>query len=244
MKKKKLKISWIIGVLIAILQFVVFTVLYLFMDNQLTNNIRTNTINSMQTTVMREATIVEKYMQEAEAYLTAYSRAGEITNLLKDPTNKEYQKLAQSYTEKYSADRMNLEGIYVSEWDSHVLAHTNAGVIGIVTRTGDPLKALQDTLIEANDGVYNAGIIISPASQKQIISMYKAVLDEDGNTIGLVGAGIFTNGLQELLSALPINGMPNAKSYLVNANTNEFVFHDDETLIGTETPYDNLFPQS
>ena len=236
----KSKMSYKLSMLSVMLYIIVMGTLYLIENSQLTTTIKTSSINSMQTTVMDRATIVEKYMQEAEAYLLAYSRAGEITNLLKEPTNAEYQKLAQSYTEKYSGDRMNLEGIYVSEWDSHVLAHTNAAVVGIVTRTGEPLKALQDTLVEADDGVYNAGIIISPASQKQIISMYKAVLDENGNPIGLVGTGIFTNGLNELLDALPITGMPNAKSYLINANTNEFVFHDNEELIGTETPYGNL----
>ena len=235
MKKKKRKLSWIIGIVNAVIVFIGFSISHLVTSKQLTGNIRENTIDSMTTTVMERATIVEKYIQEAEAYLTAYSRAGEIVNLLKDPTNVECQKLAQSYTEKYSGDRKNLEGIYVSEWDTHVLAHTNAGVVGIVTRTGDPLKALQTTLIEANDGVYNAGIIISPASQKQIISMYKAVLDENGNPIGLVGAGIFTNGLKELLAALPINGMPNAKSYLVNVETGTYVFNEDEEKIDTVT---------
>lgn len=240
--KRKVRISYLIAALIMVVEFVGLSVFYIFASTQLSNSIRTSTINNMQTTVMREATIVEKYMQEAESYVLAYSRAGEIINLLKDPTNIEAQKLAQVYTENYSKDRMNLEGIYTSEWSTHILTHTDSKHIGLITRKDETLrKALHDELYaKGNDKVYNTGIIDSPATGLQIISMYKGVFDENGQPLGLVGAGIFTNGLKEVLAALPINGMPNAKSYLINANTNEFIFHDDETVIGTQTPYGEL----
>ena len=236
-RDKKIKVSYIVAALIMIVQLVVMSVFYLFVNTQLTENIRQNTINNMTTTVMGRATIVEKYMGEAEAYLLAFSRAGEITNLLKDPTDTEAQKLAQAYTEKYSGDRMNLEGIYSSEWTTHILTHTDPGVVGIITRKDEePRKFLQDTLIEhGNDKVYNTGIIISPATGLQIISMYKGVFDENGQPMGIVGAGIFTKGIKEVLAALPIVGMPNAKSYLINVEKGEYVFNDDETKIGTVT---------
>lgn len=240
-----MKMSYKLSMLIATICIIVMGAFYFISERQLTNNNRNNVINSMQTIVMREATIIEKYMQEAEAYLLAYSRAGEVTNLLKNPTDEEVQKLAQTYTENYSKDRMNLEGIYMSEWNTHILTHTNSNVVGMITRKDEaPRKALQDTLTEyGNDKVYNTGIINSPATGLQIISMYKGVFDENGQPIGLVGAGIFTNGLKEVLAALPINGMPNAKGYLINANTNEFIFHDNEELIGTQTPYGELLSQ-
>lgn len=240
--KKTRKLSYKLSMLSAVIYIIVMGLFYFIVDSQLTTHIRNNAINSMQTTVMREATIVEKYMQEAEAYLLAYSRAGEIINLLKDPTNEEAKKSAQAYTENYSKDRMNLEGIYTSDWGTNILTHTDAGVVGITTRKDEgSRKALHDELYaKGNDTVYNTGIIDSPATGLQIISMYKGVFDENGQPVGLVGAGIFTNGLKEVLSALPINGMPNAKGYLINANTNEFIFHDVETNIGTQTPYGDL----
>ena len=240
--KRKVRISYLIAALIMVVEFVGMTAFYLFVNAQLTKNIRENTINSMTTIVMDKATIVEKYMGEAEAFLLAYSRSGDITNLLKNPTDVEAQKIAQAYTEKYSLDRgVYLEGIYASEWNTHVLTHTNPGTVGITTRKEEKLTELQNILIEyGNDEVYNTGIIISPATNRQIISMYKGVFDENGEPIGLVGGGIFTDGLKEVLAALPISGMPNAKSYLINSSTNEFIFHDDETLIGTQTPYGEL----
>ena len=239
--KMKFKISYVSAIFVMIAQFIVMTVLYTVIDNQLTNNIKETTVNSMLTMTTERTTIIEKYIDEAENYLTAYSRAGEISALLKDPTNAELQAAAQKYTETFSADKPKgvLEGIYASEWNTHVLTHTNAGTVGITTRTGDPLKQLQDSMLAA-DGVYNTGIIISPASKQQIISMYRAVKDDEGNPIGLVGGGIFTASLKDLLSELPTGGLDNAKYFLINTKTGEYIFHEDETMIGTPVEDEEL----
>ncbi|MGN1083912.1 MAG: cache domain-containing protein, partial [Lachnospiraceae bacterium] len=231
MKKRRVKVSYLITGLILTVQFVVLLVLYSFVRGQLTKNIKENTVASMQTIVEERSSIIENYISETEMYLTAYSRAGEITALLKNPTDQKAQAAAQKYTETFSADMENLEGIYASEWNTHVLAHTNAKVVGITTRKGDSLTALQEAMLAA-DGVYNTGIIISPASGQQIISMYRACLDENGTPIGLVGGGIFTTGLKGILDSLPINGLEQAKYYLINANTGEYIFHESEDMLG------------
>ena len=168
MKTHRMKISYIIALLIMIVEIIGMTVFYLFINTQLTNNIKDTTINSMQIIVTERSTIIENYINEVEGYLTAYSRSGDIVNLLMNPFDTNTQKIAQKYTETFSADRENLEGVYASEWNTHVLTHTNAAVVGITTRTGDGLKQLQDAMLNA-DGVYNTGIIISPASGQQII---------------------------------------------------------------------------
>lgn len=231
-KKPKFKLSYAIATVVMVIEVMAMTVLYRFDESQLTSIIRNNTINSMDIIVNQSSVIIENYIDGVEAELTAYSRAGEISALLKDPTNPDLQAAAQRYTEKFSSDITNLEGIYASEWNTHVLTHTNAAVVGITTRSGDPLTALQESMLAA-DGVYNTGIIISPASQQQIISMYRAVLDDNGEPIGLVGGGIFTTGLKEILDSIPMNGMENSKYYLINNTTGEFIFHEDSEMIGT-----------
>ena len=110
----------------------------------ITQNVSTTTTDNLQTIVQERSQIVENYVQESEVILSAYSKAGEILNVLKNPENKSAVDAAQKYTESFSADINNLEGLYVSEWNTHVLAHTNAGVVGITTREGDSLQALQD----------------------------------------------------------------------------------------------------
>lgn len=231
MTKRKKKVAYKITGAIMSVQIIVFVALYIFVGNTITGNIRKNTVASMQTIVDDRSQIIQNYVHETESYLTAYSRAGEIEQLFKNPTDESAVAAAQKYTEVYSADIEHLEGIYASEWDTHVLAHTNAAVVGITTREGEPLKALQDSMLAA-DGVYNVGFIFSPASGQQIISMYRACLDENGEPIGLVGAGIYLSGLKGVLDSLPTAGLDNAQYYLVNTQTGEYIFHGNKDMCG------------
>lgn len=231
MKNMKIRVAYLVTFIILIVAMSSIYSMYKLVSNDIMSTMEANILTNMQTIAMDRATIIENHVDDAESFLTAYSRAGEIKSLLENPSDIESQAAAQKYTEKFSADRNGLEGIYASEWDTHVLTHTNSAVVGIVTRTGDPLKSLQDTLLSTD--VYNAGIIVSPASGQQIISVYKAILDESNNPIGLVGGGIFTTGLKETLDYLPKSGLENSQYYLINTQTNEFIFHNDETFIGT-----------
>lgn len=231
-KKKNFGIITIIVFVQIVVMVIVFSFIYLFMNSALTNNIENSAIESMETIVQERSQIIENYVLEAENYLTAYGRAGEIADLLANPESSDSVEAAQTYTELFSKDRDYLEGIYASEWNTHVLAHTNPNVVGITTREGDPLKALQDAML-ATDGVYNTGIIISPASGAQIISMYKACYDAAGNPAGLIGGGIFTEGLVDTLDNLPTGGMEQLKYYMVNVNTGEYIFNSNSDLIAT-----------
>lgn len=214
------------------MQIVVMTILSAIVVRIMTTNIRNSTINSMKTIVQERSQIITNYVDEAEGTLTAYSRAGEILDIMKNPQDSEIVAAAQAYTEKFSNDVANLEGLYASEWNTHVLAHTNAQVVGITTREGDPLKALQDAMLAA-DGVYNTGIIISPASGQQIVSMYMAVYDEQGNPAGLVGGGIFSKGLIQILDNLTMDGMEGATYCMVNVENDQYIFHADEEKVAT-----------
>lgn len=208
------------------LQIIVMLLLSYFVITSTSNGTKETVVNNMEAITQERAQIVLNYVKETEGILTAYSRAGEITALLQNPTNEQATIAAQKYTEKFSADVDNLEGLYASEWNTHVLAHTNAGVVGITTREGEPLKALQDSMLAA-DGVYNTGIIISPASGQQIVSLYRAVLDEGGNPIGLVGGGVFTNGLIDMLDGLTIEGQKNSSYCMVNQLDGKYIFVED-----------------
>ncbi|MGN0679993.1 MAG: methyl-accepting chemotaxis protein, partial [Oscillospiraceae bacterium] len=87
-------------------------------------------------------------------------------------------------------------------------------------------------MIAAN-GVYNTGIIISPASGQQVISMYKAVKNDKGEYIGFGGIAVLTNGLVDTLDELGLDGLGSSQYFLVNANTGEYIFHPDTEKIAT-----------
>ena len=228
MKNKSLRI--IVTILIS--QILVMSAVYVFVDVSITSNIKDSTIKSMETIAQERSLIIENYILEIENYLTAFSRSSDIINLLKNPEDAEATAQAQLYTETYSKDREYLDGIYASEWNSHVLTHTNPNVVGIYTRKDDSLKALQNSMLSAN-GVYNTGILISPASGEQVVSVYRACFDETGNTIGFVGGAVYTQGLVDILNSLPAEGMEQLRYYMININTGEYIFHDDEEKINT-----------
>lgn len=238
MKKKNIFAKKII-VAILIMQMIVMTCLSVMVIMEITKNSKNTAINNLQTIVQERSQIVDNYVQESEVILSAYSKAGEILNVLKNPENKSALDAAQKYTESFSKDINNLEGLYVSEWNTHVLAHTNAKVVGITTREGDSLKALQDKLI-ATDGVYNTGIIKSPASGDQIVSMYRAIYDESGNPAGLVGGGIYTEGLVNNLDSLGMNGMEHATYCMINVKDHKYIFHNQAEKVATETEEEYL----
>jgi len=233
MKKLHIKIGSKILAGVLILQIVVMLLVSVFVINKVTNDARESAVNNMLTMVQERNQIIQNYVEAMEGILTAYSRSGELLAVMKNPSDAAAVKAAQDYTEKFSADIENLEGIYASEWNTHVLAHTNAKVVGITTREGDSLKALQDAMLSA-DGVYNTGFIISPASGQQILSMYQAVLDDSGNPAGLVGIGIFTNGLVEMLSSLHTEGMENIEYCFINTATKLYTFHEDPEKVMTD----------
>ncbi len=230
--KLKITLGQKITVSVLIMQVVVILALAVFVVTSTMSDAKETAINSMKTITQERAQIVSNYVKQSESVLTSYSRAGEITALLKAPTDANATAAAQKYTETFSADIDNLEGLYASEWNSHVLAHTTAAVVGMTTRTGDPLKALQDSMLAAN-GVYNTGIIISPASKQQIVSLYRAVFDESGKPIGLVGGGVFTKGLISMLDGLSMNGMENSAYCMVNVNNGQYIFNENPELVAT-----------
>lgn len=229
--KMKLTLGKKITVCILLLQMIVMVVLSGVVIRTVTENTKTNTINSMKTVVEERSQIIENYVQEAEGTLMAYSRAGEILDIILNPDDAECVDRAQAYTEKFSGDVKNLEGLYASEWDTHVLTHTNPEVRGIVTREGEALAELQKAMTEA-DGVYNTGIIISPASGQQIVSMYMAVYDENNKPVGLVGGGVFSKGLIEILDKLTLNGMQNAEYCMVDVKSEQYIFNAENDKIG------------
>ena len=192
---------------------------------------KTTAMNNMKTSLEAKTRIIEEYVKSSEDLLIAYSKAPVIAALLKDPDNKELQKSAQDFTEKYYAGLDQWEGIYTGEWNTHVIAHANPKVVGMVTRKGEGLKQLQDAMKQAN-GIYNTGIIVSPASKKLILSMYCPVFDSDGKTIlGYVGGGPFAEGLKKLLDSLVTEGLENAQYTMINTETGVYIFHEKEDLM-------------
>lgn len=180
-----------------------------------------------------QASLINEYVDKQENLLIAYSKTPIVRELLKDPTNPELLKTAQTYTEYYYKSLKNWEGIYIGEWNTHCIVHNNPDIVGVTFREGDPLKALQNAMI-ANNGLYDTGIIVSPATGVLILSMYCPVFDTDESTIlGYVGGGVFVEDLEAALNQLRSDD-DTANYYMLNTESNTYIFADDRALLATE----------
>lgn len=128
------KVGIKITVAIALTELIIFICIFAAVSNTVSESTESSAVDMMKTAAADRTVIIENYISSVENTLTSYSRAGEIRELLENPTSSSAAAAAQKYTEKFSSDIKNLEGIYASEWNTHVLTHTNAGTVGITTR--------------------------------------------------------------------------------------------------------------
>ena len=67
-----------------------------------------------------------------------------------------------------------------------------------------------------------------------ILSMYYPIF-EDEQCIGYVGAGVYASHLMDALLNLDIKGLPNSEYVFLNVETGVYLYHEDDTLLNTET---------
>ena len=140
---------------------------------------------------------------------------------------------AQKYTEDFAAIKGIFEGLYIATPATHVLTHTSQGAIGMTTRSGDSLKAFQDTILSRRE-LTNLGIMKSPGTGSMILSMYYPLF-EGQRCIGYVGAGVYASRLMDSLLNLDIKGLPSSEYVFLNVDTGVYLYHEDNALLNTET---------
>ncbi|MBO4265769.1 MAG: methyl-accepting chemotaxis protein [Lachnospiraceae bacterium] len=191
---------------------------------------KTATHNSLVQVVEGVGNSFDAMANTNKAILKAYTAAPIIQETLKDPENAVLHKKAQDFTAEYFSKLNGWEGIYLADWNSQVLTHPNAGAVGMVLREGDSLTTLQNNILSAEDGVFNTGTMVSPASGQIIMSMYTPVMI-DGEPKGFAGCGFYVKGIAESISDVSGLGLSSAYVYFVD-NNGTMLFHPDESKIG------------
>ncbi len=233
---KNWKLSVKITNVIAIVMAVCLVGMFFVSNRNMSQTMTKMAENTLFTSIDIKTQIIEEYIGNAETVLSTFSKSGELRDFVKNPSDPALKAKAQTYNEEFYSAIPDWEGIYLDTWDSTVITHSNPAVPGMVMREGDGLKALQDSITSAGDGVRNLGIVQSPASGELVISMYKAIKEND-EPIGFVGGATLAAGLKDLLDASVAEGFENATYSLVNLETDSYIFDSDESLIFT--PIDN-----
>lgn len=166
-----------------------------------------------------------------ETMLLGYATAKEVKDVLLNPNDSDLQAKAQEYTLDYFSKLEGWEGLYIADWGSKVYTHPSTGIIGVTLRSGDKLTSLQNSLTATKGGVYNTGIMTSPASGELIMSIYAPVYD--GNTpIGFVGGAFYVSAIAEEISDVSALGLSTSYIYFVDRN-GTFVHHPKPEKMGT-----------
>lgn len=236
---KNLKMSQNITIGIMLIVAVCMGLLYFISSSEMNTIMKQSERTKSENALLSQMCLIEEYVKHNEDLLAEFSKAPAVKELLKDVDNQDKQETAQQFIRDSYESLDNWEGLYIGEWDTHVVAHSNEANIGMTTRTGDALKSLQDAMTQRN-GLYDAGIIVSPASKKLILSMYCPVYDTDGKTIlGYVGGGPYAEELKQMLDKTSTDDQT-LKYCMVNVASKLHIFNEDESLMGTEVTDDML----
>ena len=228
---RNVKMRTTITLLILAVNTVCILLLYIIANTAMTSIMKKSEIEDLRTSLKVETRMIEEYIHHQEDLLVTYSNEPIVIDFLKNPADEQKRKQAQEFTEQYYARLDNWEGLYIGEWNTHVIAHSNPEYIGMITRQeAASLKELQDAMASRN-GIYNAGMIVSPASHKLILSLYCPVFDYDGKTIiGYVGGGPYAEVLDELLHSFKDD---TSQHYMINVLSKMYIFTSDRDLMAT-----------
>ena len=207
------------------------------------NKILEQKVNESMTTYLEaQVNAVEEFVENSEQKLKLYSKNQVITDLINEDrantdrnlpefNDESYNTVAfytdhypsytkaQQYTLDYYGTLDNWEGLYIGNYETRILSYSVPPVIGKILRA-DPARVdeLMNAMKADLNGVYNAGIIVSPGTGQLCLSMYCPVL-QDGQMIGYVGAGVFHTELEDLLTSYTLEGVTTSNFYMVNTRT-------------------------
>lgn len=229
MKSRTISFYTILLLLVLVPTITVSISLSIVMYNMTSREIRASMNNSMVSYITEMGIAYDNTTETAKTIMGTFASNPDVISYLKNQDDTELGEKVQEYTKNYFGQLDGWEGIYLASWESKVLSHPTDSVVGRVMREGDRLKQLQDSML-SSDGVYNVGIINSPASGQLIMSMYMPVMD--GNVpLGYVGAGTYVHDNIRPLDNADNIGLESAYTYVVD-NHGTILYHPDSGKVG------------
>lgn len=222
-----------ISIITTVITLAGMLLLWVIVSNNVASIVKNDITNQMTDAVESRASIINDYVTSAEEYMTAFALGSEVRNLLMNPDNPQLTEKAQQYTENFASVKGIFEGLYIATPDTHVLTHTSKDAVGITTRSGDSLDQFHETILSKQE-LTNLGIMQSPGTGSMILSMYYPIYEAE-ECIGYVGSGVYASRLMDVLLGLEMKGLPNSEYVFLNVDTGVYLYHEDETLLNTQT---------
>ena len=193
------------------------------------SELKDSTSNSLVSLIEGTGAAFDASTQNSRVIMEAFAQSPIIMEALHNPEDPEIAETLQQYTVDFYSKLDGFEGIYLADWNSTVMSHPSAAMVGVTLREGDGLKTLQDSML-SSDGFYNTGTMVSPASGQIIMSFYVPIM-ENGQPIGYIGAGTYVNEFASRFSDVTGLGLSSAYIYFVD-DEGTMLYHPDESKIG------------
>ena len=206
-------------------------IMLLMLISASSREIKKVTQNSMLSLVKETGAGFESYIHNEEVTLKNFAKSPIVIEFLQNQNDTALKNRAESYIMNCFNAAGNMEAIYISSWDSTTLIHPVEQAVGTPTREGDKLTSLQESM-KASDGVFNTGIMASPATGKQVVSMYAPVYDSSNTPIGYVGGALYLTDVAETFSNTTSLGFDSMYIYTVNGHDGTMIQHPSEEKIG------------
>ncbi len=204
------------------------------------NSTQQDTQNRLGELCNARARYVEAYINQFCEFFAGVTNMPVVVEAVKDPTNAEKVAAAQTAIENYAASRTDLEGVFITDTQTHILCHTvKQGIGGQISDDPAVWKNREEGVNAAKNHVWFRGAVVSTTTGAIVGNVYAGIYDESGKLIGFAGGGNFLQNVTENVYSLDLNGYEEAQVYVINVNAGNYVMSADEAEIGQEiTPDD------
>lgn len=228
---KNLRMGTKITAASALCMFICFTILSIVSSSSTSSTLREMSVSNISDALNDRAVIIEQYINKAETCLYDFSQNEDIKTMLKSGSPEDLAKV-QQYTSTFAKNNPIFEGLYVANADTKIVAHSNEPGIGTVLRPDANEKDLLLKQIKDAGNVRNGGIRVSTSTGDLVIACYSGLYDENGNTLGFTGCGVYAKDLIASLDSLPYSGADDYGYEITNLETATYIYTADAELQG------------
>lgn len=238
-KMKNMKLAVKISSIVIIILTLGFILLWQAINARVSSLMKEEILTEMNDAVETRSEIAQQYVRSAETYVIGYGQSLELREYIIEPNRDKAAQRAQKYTDEYALVNQNLENIYIADYNSTVLSSYVKGPIGQTLREGEALQELRDNVFCSHE-IWNAGIMASPSTGEQVVSLYYPIFDGD-TPVGYAGGAIYSRDLRETLTSLTDKSGSTQMDYmLLDTKNNTYIFCDNEDKVGTEIEEENI----
>ena len=230
--KSKMKVSVRMAVILGLTDILVMGVLYGIVSYNLEKVLRAKAVNDMAAIAQDTANLIDTYIYWCCDFVNGYSRMSEIRDVLDHDKDPALYAKAQEATDRYAEGYHDIEGLYVANWDTYVIAHTNPDSIDQTFRDEESALELQLRATEERTA-YCTGIVKAPVTGVYVIPVYAAVYNDRGEATGFAGGAFYSEDLEIMLDSLNKKNLKGADFALIDAESGMTILSGDTGKAGS-----------